>query len=72
MNTMTRCGCCGGSGEVQDLEVRQHGRYQMRWAPCRECNGTGEVVTIATSPRSWSYTNETCTDRLSCRSCMTR
>jgi len=29
------------------LEVRQHGRYQMQWAPCPDCNGTGEVITIA-------------------------
>lgn len=45
--TQTRCGYCGGRGDVQDLEVRQHGRYQMQWAPCRDCNGTGEAVTIA-------------------------
>lgn len=38
-----QCGQCGGIGEVQDLEVRQHGRYQMQWAPCRACQGTGKV-----------------------------
>lgn len=44
MNTKP-CGYCGGSGEVQDLEVRQHGRYRMQWARCRACDGTGRVVT---------------------------
>lgn len=40
---MITCGQCGGIGEVQDMEVRQHGRYQMQWATCEACNGTGRV-----------------------------
>lgn len=50
---MTTCGQCGGIGEVQDMEVRQHGRYQMRWAPCRACDGTGRVAVDATSSDRW-------------------
>lgn len=36
------CGECGGLGEVQDLEVRQHGRFVMQWASCTACAGTGQ------------------------------
>ena len=32
---------CAGHGEVQDLEVRQHGRFVMQWATCTSCNGSG-------------------------------
>lgn len=35
------CSDCGGHGEVQDLEVRQHGRFVMQWATCTRCSGTG-------------------------------
>lgn len=42
---MNTCSECGGIGEVQDLEVRQHGRYRMQWARCLACDGTGRVVT---------------------------
>ncbi len=35
------CGECGGLGEVQDLEVRQHGRWAMQWTSCPTCDGTG-------------------------------
>lgn len=42
--TQARCGQCGGRGEVQDMEVRQHGRYQMQWADCDTCNGTGTIA----------------------------
>lgn len=38
---MKRCNECGGMGEVQDLEVRQYGRYVMLWAICPSCRGTG-------------------------------
>ncbi len=31
------CGECGGHGEVQDLEVRQHGRLVMQWTRCPMC-----------------------------------
>jgi hypothetical protein len=36
------CAECGGLGEVQDLEVRQFGRFAMQWAPCSTCQGTGK------------------------------
>ncbi len=36
------CGECGGMGEVQDLEVRQYGRFAMQWATCPTCQGTGK------------------------------
>lgn len=36
------CGECGGMGEIQDLEVRQHGRFVMQWASCTSCNGSGK------------------------------
>jgi hypothetical protein len=41
-NAISPCGECGGMGEVQDLEVRQYGRYHMQWAPCTACNGSGK------------------------------
>lgn len=40
---MIRCNECGGIGEIQDMEVRQHGRFQMQWAPYDACNGTGSI-----------------------------
>lgn len=40
--TPVPCGECGGMGEVQDLEVRQHGRFVMQWASCTACNGSGK------------------------------
>ncbi len=39
---LTPCGECAGLGELQDLEVRQFGRYHMQWAPCPTCDGTGK------------------------------
>ncbi len=36
------CGECGGHGELQDMEVRQHGRFAMQWATCTACNGSGK------------------------------
>ncbi len=33
------CGKCGGHGEIQDLEVRQHGRFVMQWTSCPTCGG---------------------------------
>jgi hypothetical protein len=36
------CGECGGLGELQDLEVRQFGRFAMQWATCSTCQGTGK------------------------------
>ncbi len=47
-----RCGTCAGIGEVQDMEVRQHGRYAMQWARCSECNGTGVVSPPDPEPES--------------------
>lgn len=47
---MTTCGQCGGIGEVQDMEVRQHGRYAMQWARCDACDGTGRVEAAALEP----------------------
>jgi hypothetical protein len=35
---MISCGECGGIGEVQDLEVRQHGRFVMQWTICPMCS----------------------------------
>lgn len=40
---MKTCGTCAGLGEVQDMEIRQHGRYAMQWARCRACQGTGRI-----------------------------
>lgn len=40
---MKTCSACGGIGEVQDMEVRQHGRYAMQWARCSDCSGTGRI-----------------------------
>ncbi len=45
-----RCGTCAGIGEVQDMEVRQHGRYAMQWARCDACDGTGRVEAAALEP----------------------
>jgi DnaJ-class molecular chaperone len=39
---ISTCGECGGMGEIQDLEVRQHGRYQMQWVACTACAGAGK------------------------------
>ncbi len=39
-----QCGFCGGIGQVQDMEVRQHGRYAMQWARCPDCSGTGTIT----------------------------
>ncbi len=36
------CGECAGMGEIQDLEVRQHGRWAMQWTTCTACNGSGK------------------------------
>jgi len=36
------CGECGGHGEIQDLEVRQHGRFAMLWITCPVCDGSGK------------------------------
>ncbi len=36
------CGECGGMGEVQDLEVRQFGRFAMQWVACTACDGSGK------------------------------
>ncbi len=41
-NAISPCGECAGMGEVQDLEVRQHGRYHMQWATCPTCDGIGK------------------------------
>jgi len=35
------CGECGGHGEIQDMEVRQHGRFVMQWTNCPTCHGRG-------------------------------
>lgn len=45
--SVSPCGECGGHGEIQDLEVRQHGRFVMQWTNCPTCHGTGIVVTTA-------------------------
>ncbi len=47
---MTTCGQCGGIGEVQDLEIRQHGRYQMQWARCGACDGSGRAEAPVPAP----------------------
>lgn len=39
---ITPCNECSGHGEIQDLEVRQHGRFVMQWATCTACNGSGK------------------------------
>ena len=40
---MITCSQCGGLGEEQSMEVRQFGRYQMLWATCTACDGTGRT-----------------------------
>lgn len=40
---MIICSECGGIGEVQDLKVRQHGRFVMQWVVCTACHGTGRM-----------------------------
>jgi hypothetical protein len=37
--SVSPCGECGGLGEIQDLEVRQHGRFVMQWTSCPTCGG---------------------------------
>jgi len=39
--TPITCSECGGRGEIQDLEVRQHGRFAMQWTSCPTCHGAG-------------------------------
>lgn len=39
--SVSPCGECGGHGEIQDLEVRQHGRFVMQWTNCPDCHGSG-------------------------------
>ncbi len=41
------CSECAGLGEIQDLEVRQHGRFVMQWAPCETCHGAGTITVAA-------------------------
>jgi hypothetical protein len=45
--SVSPCGECGGMGELQDLEIRQFGRFAMQWAPCTACNGAGENTVAA-------------------------
>lgn len=40
---MITCSQCGGLGEDQSMEVRQHGRFVMQWAVCTACKGTGRT-----------------------------
>ena len=40
---MITCSQCGGLGEEQSMEVRQHGRFVMQWAVCTACDGTGRT-----------------------------
>lgn len=48
---MSTCGECGGLGELQDLEVRQHGRFCMQWIPCPTCDGAGKRAMPAVADR---------------------
>ncbi len=50
-NAISPCGECGGLGELQDLEVRQYGRYHMQWAACPTCDGTGKRAMPAVADR---------------------
>jgi hypothetical protein len=38
---MVTCAECGGLKEIQDMQIRQHGRWAMLWAICPTCKGTG-------------------------------
>lgn len=38
------CKKCRGIGEVEYMEVRQPGRFQMQWVTCPACGGTGTEI----------------------------
>jgi hypothetical protein len=48
---MSTCGECGGLGEIQDMEVRQFGRFAMQWATCPTCDGAGKRAMPAVADR---------------------
>lgn len=55
---MNRCNECHGIGEVEYMEVRQFGRFQMQWVPCKACNGTGRIATPEPEPSAPVATRE--------------
>lgn len=38
---MKPCNECAGTGEIMDMEVRQHGRFHRQWTICATCGSTG-------------------------------
>ncbi len=39
----SKCSACGGTGEVRTVQKTPFGAFQST-APCRECNGSGEII----------------------------
>jgi hypothetical protein len=51
---MKDCKQCRGVGQVEHMEVRQPGRFQMQWVTCPACGGSGKEIVWTEFDLAWA------------------